>query len=228
MTLPLRPQDLMRADALGDSGVDHGASFYAQSGKRWLDVALTLVLVPVAVLLVLVAALVLRAQGQQPFYSQMRLGQGGKVFRIWKLRTMRPDADEVLKHILATDPAARAEWNSTQKLKRDPRVTAFGAVLRKTSVDELPQLWNVLRGEMSLIGPRPMMLDQIALYGPALRHYLTLRPGISGKWQVTERNDADFHRRAMIDTEYAREVSFGADFRIFVATLRTILRSTGH
>jgi lipopolysaccharide/colanic/teichoic acid biosynthesis glycosyltransferase len=189
---------------------------------------MVLALAPVAVPIVAVVALVLLILGESPFFSQKRLGQNGRIFHIWKLRTMRQDADLVLENILKTDPIRRGEWQRTQKLKNDPRVTPFGAVLRKTSIDELPQLWNVLTGDMSMIGPRPMMVDQAPLYGVHLGVYFSLRPGISGQWQVTERNDANFLRRAQIDAEYARGLSFGRDLSIVFSTMKAILHSTGH
>ena len=228
MTVPMRPQDLSIAQTVAGQTEFPVSGLYANYGKRALDIAMALALAPIAAMLVAFFALVLLVQGQSPFYSQLRLGRGGQVFRIWKLRTMRADAEAFLQHLLATDPARRAEWNSTQKLKDDPRVTKLGAFLRKSSIDELPQLLNVLRGDMSMIGPRPMMLDQAPLYGPGLHYYLSLRPGISGKWQVTERNDADFGRRAQIDAEYARDLTFAADLSIAMRTVNTILRSTGH
>lgn len=200
---------------------------YHAYGKRALDLTLTLLLLPIAVPIVALAALALWMSGVSPFYSQLRLGRHGQSFRLWKLRTMRPDADAVLEQILHADPAMRAEWDATQKLKDDPRVTRLGHILRKTSLDELPQFLNVLRGEMSLLGPRPIMLDQRSLYGPTLSVYTAMRPGISGLWQVTERNDAEFARRAEIDIAYARGLSLRADLRLIWQTIRTVLRSTG-
>lgn len=200
---------------------------YRAFGKRALDLSLAIMLLPIALPLVALAALALWLTGVNPFYSQLRVGLNGTTFRLWKLRTMRPDADQVLEQILRNDPAKRAEWDSTQKLKEDPRVTRLGHLLRKTSMDELPQFLNVLRGDMSLLGPRPIMLDQRALYGPTLHVYTAMRPGISGLWQVTERNDAEFARRAEIDVEYARSLSFKGDLRLIWQTFRTVLRSTG-
>ncbi|MFN4056809.1 MAG: sugar transferase [Roseinatronobacter sp.] len=228
MTVPMRPQDLAIAQTVSTSSVFEVSGVYARYGKRILDIAMALTLAPAAIVLVALCALALLIQGQSPFYSQLRLGQGGRAFRIWKLRTMRPDADVFLQQLLATDPVRRAEWNSTQKLKDDPRITPIGAFLRKSSIDELPQLLNVLRGDMSMIGPRPMMLDQAPLYGAGLHYYLSLRPGISGKWQVTERNEADFGRRAQIDAEYARGLTLAEDLSIVARTVTTILRSTGY
>lgn len=134
----------------------------------------------------------------------------------------------MLAALLEADPARRAEWQSTQKLKQDPRITRIGSYLRKTSIDELPQLWNVLKGDMSLLGPRPMMPDQKHLYGPAFPVYASLRPGISGMWQVSERNESHFQRRAELDIQYARDLSLATDLRLVWQTLRTVLYSTGY
>jgi len=141
---------------------------------------------------------------------------------------MRENADQMLDDLLRDNSDRRREWETTQKLKNDPRVTRVGAVLRRTSMDEIPQLFNVLKGDMSLLGPRPMMLDQVEIYGPTLPVYLSLRPGISGKWQVSERNDAHFRRRAQIDAEYARHLSLKNDLILVWETLRTLIRSTGY
>ncbi|MCC5964862.1 MAG: sugar transferase [Natronohydrobacter sp.] len=201
---------------------------YRLFGKRLFDLFLVVLIAPIVLPIIIVVTLVLLVQGVAPFYSQARIGKGGRHFRIWKFRTMHPDADRLLQDILDTDPAMRAEWLDTQKLKHDPRVTSFGLFLRKTSIDELPQLWNVLRGQMSLLGPRPMMPEQKHLYGPALPVYTSLRPGISGVWQVSERNDSHFQRRAELDIEYARNLSFATDLRLVGKTLRTVLYSTGY
>lgn len=201
---------------------------YARFGKRLLDVVIVLLSGPIALPILLLAGVANLVSGNPIFYSQMRLGRNGKVFRIWKLSTMRPDADKMLKELLENDTRRQHEWATTQKLKDDPRVTRVGALLRRTSLDELPQLFNVLKGDMSLLGPRPMMLEQVELYGPTLPAYLSLRPGISGEWQVSERNDAHFNRRAHIDAEYAQTVSFSKDIILLWKTLRTLARSTGY
>lgn len=228
MTLPLRPQDMSIAHAIAHAHASLANGFYARHGKRALDIILALALLPVAAIIVTIGALGLMAQGHKPFFTQQRLGRNGHSFRIWKLRTMAENADVMLQRILDRDPMRRAEWNSTQKLKNDPRVTTLGAILRKTSIDELPQLLNVLRGDMSMIGPRPMMLEQAAIYGPDLQNYLSLRPGITGQWQVTERNNADFSKRAATDTDYARHLNFRTDLGIAARTITTMLRGTGH
>jgi lipopolysaccharide/colanic/teichoic acid biosynthesis glycosyltransferase len=145
---------------------------------------------------------------------------------MWKIRTMVPQADRLLEAYLAENPEVRREWDLTQKLKCDPRITRFGGLLRKTSLDELPQLWNVFVGNMSLIGPRPMMVDQEGLY-PGTAYY-ALRPGISGPWQVSKRNESSFAERAKYDTDYYLGLSFRGDLKILAQTVGVVLRSTGY
>ena len=204
------------------------AGLYPLFGKRVFDLVLLALIAPIVLPVIIAVTLVLLVQGESPFYTQERVGKGGRLFRIWKFRSMRSDADRILAHLLASDANLRAEWDETQKLKHDPRVTAFGRFLRKTSIDELPQLWNVLIGQMSLLGPRPMLPEQQFLYGPALPVYTSLRPGVSGVWQVSERNSTHFQRRAELDIEYARSLSLGTDIRLVLKTLRTVLYSTGY
>lgn len=198
---------------------------YRAGLKRALDVTLVLLALPAVLPIIVVCAIVVAVGGGQPFYGQVRVGRGGRFFRMWKLRTMVVDADRKLESHLAAHPAARAEWNRSQKLRKDPRVTRFGRFLRRTSLDELPQLWNVLRGDMSLVGPRPMLPEQRALY-PGLA-YFALRPGLTGPWQVTERNASSFAVRAEHDDSYNRTLSFGGDVRILAATVGVVLRCTG-
>ncbi|SFL73433.1 Sugar transferase involved in LPS biosynthesis (colanic, teichoic acid) [Loktanella salsilacus] len=199
---------------------------YRNGGKRIVDIALVLLALPFITVIIALLALAVASQGGRSFYTQDRVGRGGRLYKIWKLRTMIPDADAALERHLAAVPAARAEWNATQKLKKDPRITRVGLMLRKTSMDELPQLWNVLRGDMSLIGPRPMLPSQTGMYpGTAYYH---LRPGISGSWQVSARNESHFADRASYDTAYYSKVTFAADAGILAATLRVVMRATGH
>ncbi|WP_127104545.1 sugar transferase [Pararhodobacter zhoushanensis] len=202
-------------------------SDYAVYGKRVLDVVLaSIALILSAPLLVLLAAALWLESGN-PFYTQERLGLNGQRFRMFKLRTMVPGAAQRLNEFLDRDPALRVEWELTQKLKRDPRITPIGRLLRKTSMDELPQIFNVLRGDMSLVGPRPMLPEQMPLYlnPPA---YLGLRPGITGLWQVTARNEESFDLRAIIDLRYAQRLSFMGDLRIIGATFGSVLFATGY
>lgn len=198
---------------------------YARGGKRALDLFLCLVAAPVAGPLVLGCALLARRDGGPAFYGQERVGRGGRLFTCWKIRTMVTDADERLDAYLDGHPAARIEWEERQKLRDDPRVTPFGRFLRATSLDELPQLWNILTGDMSFVGPRPFTPDQTRLYHG--RSYYALRPGLTGFWQVGARNDVSFAARAIEDARYARELSLGADLVTLLRTVRVVLRGTG-
>ncbi|MFE3838103.1 sugar transferase [Pseudogemmobacter sonorensis] len=198
---------------------------YRKLFKRLLDIFVILAAAPVVLPMVAALALLVAREGGSPFYSQIRIGRNGKPFRMWKLRSMVIDADQRMEAHLAANPAARAEWNSTQKLRDDPRVTHFGRFLRKSSLDELPQLWNVFRGDMSLVGPRPMMPEQRRIY-PGTAYY-ALRPGVTGFWQTAGRNHTTFEARAEYDDRYEAEVSFASDLRILVATVGVVLKGTG-
>jgi lipopolysaccharide/colanic/teichoic acid biosynthesis glycosyltransferase len=205
----------------------HGTPIYRTAFKRVLDIFLTILAVPSALPLILILALcIFLRDGKNPFYCQKRVGLGGKIFTMWKLRSMVANADTLLEEHLASNAQARAEWDSKQKLIKDPRITAFGSILRKTSIDELPQLWNVLKGDMSLVGPRPMMPEQRALY-PGQAYY-QLRPGITGLWQISDRNDTTFSGRAAFDDVYETALSFSTDLRILLATVRVVIRGTGY
>ena len=193
--------------------------------KRAFDITMVLLTAPISLLLIGMLALMVRSDGGGAFYGQRRLGLDGRVFVLWKLRSMVTDADARLERYLAANPDARLEWDHTQKLRRDPRVTLVGRYLRKFSLDELPQLWNVLVGDMSLVGPRPMFPSQRALYpGTA---YFDFRPGLTGLWQISERNDSSFAKRADYDDRYAECVSFGTDVRIILKTVVVVFRGTG-
>jgi lipopolysaccharide/colanic/teichoic acid biosynthesis glycosyltransferase len=205
---------------------DAPRGLYRHHLKRAFDVLAVLLAAPIVLPLVLLLALLIRRDGGSAFYRQTRIGLNGRSFRIWKLRSMVMDAEGRMAAHLARDPAARAEWEETQKLKSDPRVTPVGRLIRKTSLDELPQLWNVLRGDMSLVGPRPMMPEQARLY-PG-RAYYSLRPGITGFWQISSRNETSFAGRAAYDTRYARRISFATDLGVLLATVRVVLRGTGY
>ncbi|MGY6410363.1 MAG: sugar transferase [Alkalilacustris sp.] len=209
----------------GAGGVRTRGGVYRAAGKRALDLVLVILTLPVTLPVILIMAGLVALDGGRPFYSQIRVGQGGRNFRIWKLRSMVLDADAVLEGYLARDSALRAEWDSHQKLRRDPRITAVGELLRRSSLDELPQLFNVLKGEMSLVGPRPMMPQQRDLY-PG-RAYYRLRPGLTGLWQVTARNDSVFAFRAACDTRYDRRLSLWLDLKLILVTVAVVLRGTG-
>ena len=199
----------------------------APANGLWiLDIALVLLTLPISLPLMVLFAVLVATDGGNPIYTQPRIGQGGRKFRMLKLRTMVPNADAQLKRYLAANPQAKAEWDATQKLKKDPRITWVGRVLRKCSLDELPQLFNVLGGSMSLVGPRPMMLDQKELYEGS--SYYDLRPGLTGPWQVSKRNEGDFADRVAFDDAYNEAVSFGTDVSVILRTVRVVLRGTGY
>lgn len=203
------------------------SSLYRNVFKRLLDVSLLVLFAPVLIPVICLLALIVYVKtGASPFYSQKRVGKGGRIFTMWKLRTMVVDADERLAAYLASDTAAKAEWESTQKLKNDPRITRTGRILRKTSLDELPQLWNVMLGDMSLVGPRPMLPEQRVLYPGS--DYYDLRPGLTGLWQISDRNECSFSGRAQFDTTYNNTVSIGTDASVLLATVAVVLRGTGY
>lgn len=210
-------------------GAGRSRSLYAAAGKRLFDVVAVVLMAPVAVPVVALAALAVAAGGGRPFYAQDRVGRGGRPFRCLKLRTMVPDAERRLSLLLAQDPALALEWERKQKLGRDPRVTTVGAFLRRTSLDELPQLWNVLRGHMSLVGPRPILPEQSDLYRRNFRSeaYFRMRPGITGSWQVRRRNGGGFSDRAAFDSDYHARIGIGTDLAILVRTVGAVLRATG-
>lgn len=195
--------------------------------KPVIDGLFILLTLPFSVPLIAICAIALWIEGGSPFYTQSRLGRNGRRFAILKLRTMVRDADAVLEEYLASDPACRREWDELQKLKNDPRVTPVGQFLRATSLDELPQLFNVLLGDMSLVGPRPMMPDQLSMYGEP-RAYFALRPGITGLWQVSARNNTRFSYRNDVDRDYENKVSFSFDMKVLFKTVGVVLRRTGY
>lgn len=193
--------------------------------KRLLDILLVLLALPIVLPVVLVLALLVARDGHSPFYRQERVGRGGRSFMLWKLRTMVPDAKGELDRYLEANPSAREEWDTYQKLQDDPRITGIGHFLRRSSLDEVPQLWNVLKGDMSLVGPRPMMPEQRDLY-PGNAYYM-LRPGVTGPWQVSDRNNSTFAQRADFDAHYAERVSLVTDVKLLMATVGVVLRCTG-
>jgi lipopolysaccharide/colanic/teichoic acid biosynthesis glycosyltransferase len=201
-------------------------SLYRNGLKRFLDIMVVSLSLPFVIPIIAILAVLVARDGGKPFYFQDRIGRGGQLYRIWKLRTMVKDADTHLVAHLETNADAKAEWDETQKLKDDPRITRFGRFLRKSSLDELPQLFNVLLGDMSLVGPRPMMTDQSSLY-PGLAYY-DLRPGITGYWQISDRNETAFSERAFYDTRYNADLSLLTDIKILRATVDVVVRGTGY
>ena len=209
------------------SGMGAAAGFrlYRDVLKRGLDVVFVLVTLPVTLPTILILALLVSLDGHNPFFVQKRVGRGGRTFRLFKLRTMVPDAERLLADHLDRDPEAAREWAERQKLVNDPRVTRIGRLLRQVSMDELPQLLNVLAGDMALVGPRPMLTSQRDLY-PG-RDYYSLRPGLTGPWQISERHGSEFVTRAIYDAHYARTVSLWTDLTVLSRTVVVVARATG-
>ena len=201
--------------------------FYALRGKRALDIAGALVLLVVFSPLMLVIALLMLPQRGPAFFGHNRVGQGGAEFACLKFRTMVPDAEARLQDLLARDPDARRQWQADHKLDNDPRITRFGNFMRRSSLDELPQLLNVLRGDMSLVGPRPVTRAELQRYGEDGVSYLALRPGLTGKWQVSGRNDISYAGRVALDSAYARDFSLRGDLTILLQTVGVVLGATG-
>jgi lipopolysaccharide/colanic/teichoic acid biosynthesis glycosyltransferase len=206
-----------------------GASGIARMDwTRVLDVLVgTVGLIFIAPLLLVLAAIVFLQDGGAPIYRQTRLGRGGRTFKCLKFRSMVPQAQARLDHLLATDARARLEWETDHKLRNDPRITPLGRFIRKTSLDELPQLFNVIVGDMSLVGPRPIVQAEAVRYGAYLEHYFKVRPGITGVWQVSGRNDVSYRRRVACDVLYARRRSLQRNLMIMAATVPAVLQSRG-
>lgn len=200
----------------------------ARFAKRTLDLLITLALTPlVAAVIALVAALI-KFEGPGPvFYANERIGHGGRKFKAWKVRSMLVNSEEILLRHLADNPLAAVEWHTTQKLRKDPRITRVGAFIRKTSIDELPQLLNVLIGQMSIVGPRPVLENQIAMYGPSFSLYKQVRPGITGLWQVSGRNELAFHERVKLDKYVIQNWSVWLDIYILARTAGVVLTGRG-
>jgi len=196
--------------------------------KQVLDILLSFLLtILLSPLMIVVAVLIKLGSPGSVLYRQERVGKGGRKIMIYKFRTMVENADSILKGYLANDLAARKEWEQNQKLRRDPRITRIGMFLRRFSIDELPQLLNVLKGEMSLVGPRPIMVDQIRLYGDHLNVYCGVRPGLTGFWQVSGRNHTTFEERTRFDVYYVRNWSVWLDIYILLRTAWVVLAREG-
>jgi exopolysaccharide production protein ExoY len=184
-------------------------------------------LVVLSPLLVLISLLVKLSDGGPAFYGHTRIGRGGRVFRCLKFRTMVPNGDAVLAAHFVANPSAAAEWAATRKLKDDPRVTRVGVVLRKLSIDELPQIINILRGDMSIVGPRPVVREELDQYGKAAAFYLKSRPGLTGLWQVSGRNDVTYDQRVAFDRHYVENWSMVEDIKIIARTVPAVFLSRG-
>jgi exopolysaccharide production protein ExoY len=199
----------------------------AATVKRIVDVLGAILLGLVFSPLILTILFLMRKSGGTVIYRHWRVGRGGQMFSCLKFRTMVPNADQVLRDLLEKDPDLRAEWIRDHKLRNDPRVTRLGRFLRRTSLDELPQLLNVLSGEMSLVGPRPVVREELLRYGRSVGTYLAAKPGITGLWQVTGRNDTDYRRRVVLDTYYVRNQNLLLDLYILAKTTGVVLGGNG-
>jgi Undecaprenyl-phosphate galactose phosphotransferase WbaP len=203
-------------------------SLSSQVTKRTIDILVSFIgLILISPLLGMITLSIKIISPGRVFYRQKRLGKHGKEFTMLKFRTMHLDADRVLKAELERNPEMKKEWERYQKLKNDPRITSVGKYLRKFSLDELPQLWNVARGEMSLVGPRPIMMDQQEMYGQTINEYLQVRPGMTGLWQVSGRNGTSFARRAELDDEYIQRWSVWLDIYILLKTGKVVFWRNG-
>ena len=195
--------------------------------KRLFDLTVSILVLAMGLPLLLWIALRVARSGLPIFYGHNRIGQGARPFPCYKFRTMAPNADELLANLLATDPAAKAEWDKDFKLKDDPRITPIGHFLRRTSLDELPQLWNVLKGDMSLVGPRPIVQAELERYGNQVEYYLEAKPGITGLWQISGRNDITYDTRVYLDAWYVKNWSLFNDIVILFRTVKVIFRKEG-
>jgi lipopolysaccharide/colanic/teichoic acid biosynthesis glycosyltransferase len=227
---PLPPQDAPARAVAGLSALFAPGSAGARLAlaKRAMDIAIAGTALLVAAPFFLVVALMVRADGGPAFFAHPRVGRLGRVFGCLKFRSMVVDSQARLDALLAADPAARAEWEATRKLKNDPRITRIGRFLRATSLDELPQLINVLKGEMSIVGPRPVTAAELERhYGAAAAHYLSVRPGITGLWQVSGRSETTYDQRVALDVAYVSQPSLATDLRILVKTPLAVLSRRG-
>jgi Undecaprenyl-phosphate galactose phosphotransferase WbaP len=217
---PARPIARSRAPTFEPTGS-------AAVAKRFVDVIGSVVLGLVFSPLIIVIVFLMRRKGGSVLYRHRRVGRGGQMFSCLKFRTMVPNADQALRELLESNPELQAEWVRDHKLRNDPRVTRLGRFLRRTSLDELPQLLNVLRGEMSLVGPRPVVREELLRYGRSVGTYLTVKPGITGLWQVTGRNNTDYRRRVVLDTYYVRNQNLLLDLYILAKTTGVVLGGKG-
>jgi lipopolysaccharide/colanic/teichoic acid biosynthesis glycosyltransferase len=196
--------------------------------KRFLDVFLVLTFSPLILLAIAIVAAVVKLNSPGPiFYSHRRIRKNGAFFSMWKFRTMCVNSTEVLEEYLAKNPAAHAEWSQTHKLRKDPRVTSIGLGLRRWSLDEIPQFWNVLIGQMSLVGPRPIVAAEVEKYNDSFKCYCCVKPGLTGLWQVSGRSEVDYVERVALDCDYVHRWSLRRDLIILLKTFRSVINQDG-
>lgn len=205
----------------------HRQGFAVRVGAVLNQLAAAVLLLVLSPLMLMVAWMTWRRDGAPIFFAHYRVGCDGKLFRCLKFRTMYRSSEQMLADLLRDDPAARAEWARDQKLTNDPRVTPIGNFLRRTSLDELPQLFNVLRGEMSLVGPRPITVAELTRYGRVRWHYLSVRPGLTGLWQVSGRNNTTYEERVALDRRYVEHHSIWLDLKILFKTIKVVVARDG-
>lgn len=205
------------------SNIDLGSNVL----KRTLDLIGSLLLITILSPILIIIAFLIHRDGGSSLYSQERVGYGGRVFKCLKFRSMVVNSKRRLDEVLASCPDSKAEWDKDFKLKNDPRITPIGSFLRKTSLDELPQLFNVLRGDMSLVGPRPVVEDEIRRYGPLASKYLSTRPGMTGLWQVSGRNDTTYRERVSLDCYYVDNWKMHTDLFLLIKTLTVVFHGRG-
>jgi undecaprenyl-phosphate galactose phosphotransferase len=198
-----------------------------ETSKTMMDFGLAGVLLFILLPVLVCIAVLVSLDGGPIVFKHQRVGRFGRTFPCFKFRSMAVGGDKILNDLLVSDPVAAAEWESTRKLRRDPRVTFVGKILRTTSLDEIPQLFNVLRREMSLVGPRPIVTDEVRLYEDKIRHYYDVRPGITGLWQVCGRSNASYDERVRLDTWYVENRSIWLDLKILLSTVPAVLSRTG-
>jgi len=213
-------------DEIGDDRVSVSVPSL-RKGKRVFDIAFALFLILLFAPLAILVAVLVSLDGSPILFGHVRVGANGRPFRCWKFRSMCVDADEKLSEMLASDPTARDEWARDHKLRNDPRITTIGRILRLSSLDELPQLLNVLTGSMSLVGPRPIVEAEIPRYGSSFTAYCSCRPGLTGLWQVMGRNNVSYARRVQLDSAYAQHSSLKIDLLILLRTVVIVVRTEG-
>lgn len=206
-------------------GSPNGGDFNA---KRVFDVvSASMLLLLVAPLLILIGIAIRLQDGEKALYAQTRYGLNGRAFQCFKLRSMVPNAAEKLQAVLDSNPEAKREWELTQKLTNDPRITKLGKFIRATSIDELPQLLNIIRGDMSVVGPRPIQYSEFSKYGDDFVHYCSVRPGLTGLWQVSGRSNVGYVERVELDKRYVQTRTFWGDLMIILKTVPAVLVSDG-
>ncbi|UWS06140.1 sugar transferase (plasmid) [Phaeobacter inhibens] len=219
--------DNLRSPVGCEQAAPRRMGLYAMIGKRLLDILLALILFPVLSPVIALLWMISRRDGGPGFFGHTRIGKDGTPFTCWKIRTMIHGAEDVLAEHLKTDAKAAQEWARDRKLSRDPRITNLGLFLRRSSLDELPQIWNVLRGDMSFVGPRPIVRCELSKYGSAAPIYLSQKPGITGLWQVSGRNDVSYEDRVSFDIDYLERRTFGFDIKLILLTGLSVIGRTG-